>query len=36
VPARLVYIPGKNHISEIVGLINAGDPTAAALLDFIK
>jgi len=36
VPAKLVYVPGKNHISEIVDTINHGDPTATALLDFIK
>jgi acetyl esterase/lipase len=36
VPAKLVYVPGKSHISEIVDAFNAGDPTATALLDFIK
>jgi len=36
VAAKLVYVPGKNHISEIFDSIHDGDPTAAALLDFIK
>jgi acetyl esterase/lipase len=34
--ARLVYIPGESHISEIVNSIKDGDPTSNALLDFIK
>ncbi len=36
VAAKLVYIPDESHISEIVDVIKDGDPTAAALLDFIK
>ena len=36
VPAKVVYVAGESHISEIVDVIRDGDATAAALLDFIK
>jgi acetyl esterase/lipase len=34
-PVRLVRVPGKNHVSEILSVGKAGDPTVAAVLDFI-
>ncbi|MGA2325174.1 MAG: alpha/beta hydrolase [Bryobacteraceae bacterium] len=36
VPAELVFIPGQGHISEIVHLGSDGDPTAQAILRFMK
>ncbi len=33
---RLVYIPGESHISEIISALKDDDPTALALLDFVK
>lgn len=36
VGVKLVYIPGENHISEIIDTLKDTDPTAQALLDFIK
>jgi dipeptidyl aminopeptidase/acylaminoacyl peptidase len=36
VSAKLIYIPGKNHFSEINDVMYPGDATADALLDFIK
>jgi acetyl esterase/lipase len=33
--SELVYIPGKNHISEIVDVWHDDDPTARAILHFI-
>src|SRR5262249_20253063 len=33
---RLVYIPGESHISEIISSLKDDDPTARALLDFLK
>ncbi len=36
VPTKLVYVPGESHISEIVNVVKDDDPTALALLDFIK
>jgi len=35
VPAELVYVPGKNHINEIVDVYQPDDPTARAMLRFI-
>jgi acetyl esterase/lipase len=35
VPAELVYVPGKNHINEIVDVYQPDDPTARAMLQFI-
>ena len=35
-PARLVYVPGENHISEITSVTKPGDPTARALLELLK
>jgi acetyl esterase/lipase len=32
---RLVRVPGKNHVTEILSVGKAGDPTVAAVLDFI-
>src|SRR5262249_9545226 len=34
--ADLVYIPEKNHISEIVDVWQENDPTALAILRFVK
>jgi len=34
--AELVYVPGKNHISEIADVWQESDPTARAILDFVK
>jgi acetyl esterase/lipase len=36
VGVKLEYIPGENHISEIIDTLKDSDPTAHALLDFIK
>lgn len=36
VDSRLIYIAGKNHISEIEDALNHDDPTARAILDFIQ
>ena len=33
--SELVYVPGKNHISEIVDVWRDDDPTATAILRFI-
>ena len=33
---QAVYVPGENHISEIASLSGTGDPTARAILSFIK
>ena len=35
VPARLLYVPGENHISEMVHIVDEKDPTARAILQFI-
>ncbi len=35
VSSELVYIPGENHISEIVNVYKESDPTARAILRFI-
>lgn len=35
VESTLVYIPGENHISEMVNLPRDGDPTARAMLSFM-
>ena len=34
--AKLVYVPGESHISEIIDVTKPDDVTAKALLDFIK
>ena len=34
--SELVYVPGKNHISEIVDVWQEDDPTAQAILRFMK
>jgi acetyl esterase/lipase len=36
VPTELVYIPGESHITEIVDIVKDDDPTARAILNFIK
>ena len=36
VGVKLDFIPGENHISEIIDTLKDSDPTARALLDFIK
>jgi len=36
VGVKVEYIPGENHISEIIDTLKDADPTAKALLDFIK
>jgi acetyl esterase/lipase len=36
IPSELVYIPEKNHISEIVDVWQENDPTAQAILRFIR
>ena len=36
VPARLIFIPGQSHISEIVRTLKDDDATARALIDFIR
>lgn len=33
---RVVYIPGENHISEMLSIAKDGDMTARAILDFVK
>jgi acetyl esterase/lipase len=35
VAAGLVYVPGKNHINEIVDIYQPEDPTARAMLQFL-
>jgi acetyl esterase/lipase len=35
VPSQLVYIPDKNHISEIVDIWQENDLTARSILQFI-
>ena len=35
VPVRVVRIPGKNHVTEILTIGKAGDPTAKVVMDFI-
>jgi len=35
-PVKIEFIPGENHISEIIDTLKDADPTARALLDFIK
>jgi acetyl esterase/lipase len=32
---RLGRVPGKNHVTEILSVGTAGNPTVAAVLDFI-
>jgi acetyl esterase/lipase len=36
VAARLVYVPGENHISEMIDTLKVDDVTARALIDFIR
>jgi acetyl esterase/lipase len=36
VPAKLVYVPGENHISEMVNIGKDDDVTARAILDLVK
>lgn len=36
VPTKLVFIPGENHISEIVNIGKPDDPTAQAILKLIR
>ncbi len=36
IPSELVFIPNENHISEIVNVYKDDDPTARAILSFIK
>ncbi len=36
VPTQLVYIPGQNHISEMLNVVAPDDPLAAAVLEFIR
>jgi acetyl esterase/lipase len=36
VSARLVYVPGQNHISEMINTLKDDDITARALIDFIR
>ena len=36
VSSQLVYIPDKNHISEIVDIWQGDDPTARAILQFMS
>ncbi len=36
VKSELVYVPGENHISEIVHVCDNGDPTASAALRFMQ
>jgi acetyl esterase/lipase len=36
VTAKLVYVPGESHISEIVDVIKPNDLTAASILEFVK
>jgi acetyl esterase/lipase len=33
---KVVRIPGKNHVNEILNIWKAGDPTAKAVMDFIS
>jgi dipeptidyl aminopeptidase/acylaminoacyl peptidase len=35
VASELVYVPEKNHITEIVDIWHADDPTAQAMLRFM-
>lgn len=34
--SKLVYVPGENHISEIIDVVNDNDVTAQSILQFIK
>ena len=34
--SELVYVPNKNHISEIADIWQEDDPTAVAILRFLK
>jgi acetyl esterase/lipase len=36
VAARLIYVPGQNHISEMINTLKDDDITARALIDFIR
>lgn len=36
VAVLLVYVPREGHISELLATLKAGDPTARALIEFIK
>jgi hypothetical protein len=36
IETQLEYIPGENHITEIVDIWKDDDPTAQAILKFIK
>ncbi len=36
VPAKLIYVPGESHISEIVNIGKDDDVTARAILDLVK
>ena len=33
---KLVYIPGQGHVSEMIATLKEDDPTARAILDFIR
>ena len=35
VAAKLVYVPGESHISEVIAMLRPGDPTTQAILDLI-
>jgi acetyl esterase/lipase len=36
VNAELVYIPGENHLSEMINVASENDPLVAAALKFMK
>jgi len=36
IEAKMVYVPGENHISEMIAVPDENDPTAKAVIEFVK
>jgi acetyl esterase/lipase len=36
IETKLIYVPGESHISEIIASLRDDDPTARAILEFVK
>src|SRR5205807_963649 len=36
VETKLIYVPSESHISEVIAALRDDDPTARAILDFVK
>lgn len=36
VAARLVYVPGQTHITEVIAMLTEGDPTTRAILQMVE